>query len=190
MAPTTMDGASRGAPDRGHPACQPQREEEHVNTGSRFSKGAIGGTLTFLMLAALAAGCGVSQSKYTAVTKERDDLTVKNKELQTSLETANQEKSQVQSQMDTQTAELNGKIQELATTAQKAQQENQDVKQTYETMVGHLQSEVSSGRVEIEHMRDGINVNLAQDILFKSGSADLDKTGRDLLLKVGTDLKA
>src|SRR5204862_3066292 len=99
------------------------------------------------------------------------------------------EKAQVQSQMDTQTAELNGKIQELATTAQKAQQENQDVKQTYETMVGHLQTEVSSGRVEIEHMRDGINVNLAQDILFKSGSADLDKTGRDLLLKVGTDLK-
>jgi chemotaxis protein MotB len=42
----------------------------------------------------------------------------------------------------------------------------------------------------VQQLRDGISVNLAQDILFKSGSADLDKTGRELLLKVSDQLKA
>jgi len=32
-------------------------------------------------------------------------------------------------------------------------------------------------------------VNLAQDILFRSGSADLDTKGREILLKVADDLK-
>ena len=159
-----------------------------MKNGSRFSRCA-GGALAVLMVTALLAGCGVSQSKYTAMTKERDDLTVKNKELQTNLDQATKEKADLQTQMDAQTTELNGKLQELEAAKQKAESENQDIKQTYETMIGHMQSELNSGKIEIEHMRDGINVNLAQDILFKSGSADLDKTGKDLLLKVGADLK-
>jgi len=159
-----------------------------VNTGSRFSRGAVG-TLAVLMTTALLAGCGVSQSKYTAMTKERDDLTVKNKELQTNLDQTTKAKADLQAQMDAQTTELNGKVQELEAAKQKVEAENADVKQTYETMMGHMQSELNSGKIEIEHMRDGINVNLAQDILFKSGSADLDKTGKELLLKVAQDLK-
>jgi chemotaxis protein MotB len=57
-------------------------------------------------------------------------------------------------------------------------------------MMGRLQGELKSGQVEVQQLRDGISVNLAQDILFKSGSADLDKTGRDLLLKVADEFKA
>jgi len=48
---------------------------------------------------------------------------------------------------------------------------------------------LSGGKIEIQQMRDGINVSLAQDILFKSGSADLGKDGRELLLKVADNLK-
>jgi chemotaxis protein MotB len=75
----------------------------------------------------------------------------------------------------------------IAAEHQKALEAN---KAQYDAMVGKLQGELSSGKIEIEQMRDGINVNLAQDILFKSGSADLDKTGRELLLKVADNLKA
>ena len=60
---------------------------------------------------------------------------------------------------------------------------------TYEGMVNKLQSDVNSGHVQIEKMRDGIRVNLAQDILFKSGSATLDPAGQELLGKVAEELK-
>ena len=64
------------------------------------------------------------------------------------------------------------------------------MKATYESLVGNLKGELDSGKLQVQQLRDGISVNLAQDILFKSGSADLDKTGRELLLKVSDQLKA
>jgi hypothetical protein len=45
-----------------------------------------------------------------------------------------------------------------------------------------LKGELNSGQLEVQQLRDGISVNLAQDI--RVGSAQLEKTGRELLLKV------
>ena len=138
-----------------------------------------------LMAAALAAGCGVSKSKYLEVSQSAEQLTAKNQALQQSLESATAKSDQLEkdvASMQTTVSQLNA---ELETT----KQATSNMQSTYEGLVGQLQNEVKSGSVQIQQMRDGIRVNLAQDILFKSGSANLDKAGKELLTKVAEEFK-
>jgi chemotaxis protein MotB len=60
----------------------------------------------------------------------------------------------------------------------------QQLRSTYDGLVSDLQSEVASGRVQIEQLRDGLNVKLAQGVLFPSGSAQVGSEGADVLGKV------
>lgn len=55
---------------------------------------------------------------------------------------------------------------------------------TYNELVSDLESEVSSGQIEIEQLREGIRLNVSDDVLFASGSAELDEIGRAVLEKV------
>jgi len=164
-----------------------------MDTHAGRARIAAGGTLTILLAATLAAGCGVSKAKYLDVTKSRDDLTAKSQQLQADLDAANKDKAQLESDkaaLDAHVKEMEATAQQLGTELEQQKKEAEDFKSTYDTMLGHLQGELSSGKIQIEQLRDGINVNLAQDILFRSGSADLDKSGRELLLKVAEELKA
>ncbi len=61
---------------------------------------------------------------------------------------------------------------------------------TYDEMVMDLEAEVSSGQIEIERLRDGIRLNVSDDVLFASGSAELDRIGREVLVKVAGQLKS
>jgi len=133
----------------------------------------------------LVAGCGVSKSKYLAATTSAEEMTAKNQALQASLDAAKAESEKLQQQV----AGMQSSVDQLNADLEKQKVEANQMKSTYEGLVGQLQGELSSGQVEIEQMRDGVRVNLAQDILFKSGSANLDKSGKDLLLKVAEELK-
>jgi chemotaxis protein MotB len=62
--------------------------------------------------------------------------------------------------------------------------EVQQLRETYDGLVSDLQTEVASGRVQIEQLRDGLNVKLSQAVLFPSGSADLSAEGEAVLGKV------
>jgi len=55
---------------------------------------------------------------------------------------------------------------------------------TYDELVSDLESEVSSGQIEIERLREGLRLNVSDDVLFASGSAELDAVGREVLEKV------
>lgn len=55
---------------------------------------------------------------------------------------------------------------------------------TYDELVGDLESELASGEIEIERLREGLSLNVSDDVLFASGSADLDRSGRNVLVKV------
>jgi len=156
--------------------------------------GARAATVAALVALTLSAvGCGVSKTKYADLNKNYDAAMAKNKELQANLETANKDKEQLASEKAAleQTAKDNeATAQQLGTKLQQQQKEVEDMKSTYESLLGNLKGELASGQLEVQQLRDGISVNLAQDILFKSGSASLDKTGKDLLLKVSDQLKA
>ncbi len=58
----------------------------------------------------------------------------------------------------------------------------------YEGLVKDLESEVSSGQIQITQLREGLRLGLAQDILFRSGSATLEPYGVELLTKVSDQI--
>ncbi len=60
---------------------------------------------------------------------------------------------------------------------------------TYDELVGDLEAEVSSGEIEIERLREGLRLHVSDDVLFASGSAELDSQGRAVLAKVATQLQ-
>ena len=60
---------------------------------------------------------------------------------------------------------------------------------TYDELVGELEAEVTAGQIQIEQMRDGIRLNVSQEILFPSGSAALDERGNDVISRVSQQVK-
>jgi chemotaxis protein MotB len=61
---------------------------------------------------------------------------------------------------------------------------------TFEALVADLEEEVAAGQIRIEQLRDGMRLNLTQDILFASGSARLNASGIAVLRKVASRVKA
>jgi len=59
----------------------------------------------------------------------------------------------------------------------------------YNNLVVNLESELAANQIKIQEMKDGINLNLPQDILFTSGSAKLNNSGKEVLGKVSIQLK-
>jgi chemotaxis protein MotB len=60
---------------------------------------------------------------------------------------------------------------------------------TYDGLVGNLKKELQAGQIQVQQLRDGLRVNVAQDILFDSGSAAVDKNGTEVLGRVAVQLK-
>jgi len=135
--------------------------------------------------ATLAAGCGVSKAKYLEATQGAEQLTAKNAELQKSLEGANAKSDSLSKSL----AETQSTLDQTKADLEHSKAATTNMQSTYEGLVNQLKGEVSSGNVQVQQLRDGIRVNLAQDILFKSGSANLDKTGKEILQKVAEELK-
>jgi chemotaxis protein MotB len=59
----------------------------------------------------------------------------------------------------------------------------------YDDLVSELSSELKANQIKISEMKDGVTVNLSQDILFPSGSATLNDPGIDVIKKVSGKLK-
>jgi hypothetical protein len=133
-----------------------------------------------LVLAMLVTGCGGYKSKYTTATADLTAAQAKNKELQDQVTAANAKSADLEQKV----AAMQTSVDQLNAEVEKQKQATTEATTAYEGMVNQLKGELSSGQVTIQQMRDGIRVNLAQDILFKSGSADLGKEGQDLLAKV------
>ncbi len=67
---------------------------------------------------------------------------------------------------------------EAAAALAKREQEIAKMQSTYDELVYDLESEVSSGQIEIQRLRDGLRLNVSDEVLFASGSAELDERGQ------------
>ncbi len=85
-------------------------------------------------------------------------------------------------------ADAEGEKQSLASAKKEQEGELSSMRGTYDALLAELAQEVAAGQVQIQRLRDGIRVNLAQDILFPTGSAELDAQGRDVLTRVSSQL--
>src|SRR5262245_53455818 len=160
--------------------------------------------LALVLLASLVAGC-VSAGTHREVVAERDALQERVRLLEASNESLSNERVKLISEVEdlgNEREELSTNVEELRATRDKLQEnlkvtsgqlaernvEVQQLRSTYDGLVNDLQSEVAAGRVQIEQLRDGLNVKLAQAVLFPSGSAQVGAEGADVLGKVAKRL--
>ncbi len=86
-------------------------------------------------------------------------------------------------------AELSDSLQAREAELAARNQEVEQLKGTYEGLVADLESEVAAGQIEISQLRQGLQLNLTQDVLFASGSSELNEAGRSVLRKVAQRLQ-
>lgn len=151
-----------------------------------------------------ALGC-VGMDTHNQVVEERDVLKTRVERLEQSNENLDNERvalieqleglRQTKEELDASVAELSARKEELEIDLAKTSKalaerthEVDELRSTYDGLVSDLQTEVAAGRVQIEQLRDGLHVKLAQEILFSSGSADLSREGQGVLKKVADRL--
>jgi chemotaxis protein MotB len=149
-------------------------------------------------VSALSAGC-VSSGKYRSLQEERDALASRNQALQGEVsaamqkgDTLSQEKSALASEkeaLEQRLSQLQEQEKTLGSQLQQHEQEARQLKATYDGLLGSLKKELEAGQIQVQQLRDGLSVNVAQEILFASGSAALDKSGREVLQRVAEQLK-
>jgi len=116
------------------------------------------------------SGC-VSQSKFDELLKERDGLLSQKQGLEKDV-------AEHRSKLSSTSEELE------AVKAKAAEQE-----EMYAKLKKELSSELDNKQLTLRQLKNGISVDLPEDILFPSGSADLREGGRVVLAKVSTQLK-
>jgi chemotaxis protein MotB len=151
------------------------------------------------------AGC-VSKARYTQVEQERDLCATRYEQLRTQIESANragetlaQEKvllAQEKTALATEKTVLEAKVatlqtqgEDLGSRLREREEEARKLQETYDGLVDNLKKELKAGQVEVKQLRDGLRVNVAQDILFDSGSAALDRNGMEVLQRVASQLR-
>jgi chemotaxis protein MotB len=147
----------------------------HSRTFRNASRSAL--ALAAGLAAALLIGC-VSTSTYEAALKERDALARQNNEL--TLE---------RSRLEERVQGLEGRTRSLEEELAMETSQADELRMTYDSMVEKLESELASGHVHIQQLRDGLSVNLSEGILFDTASAELRASGRDVLQRVAGDLE-
>ncbi len=175
------------------------RGAAHVRALSLLAAGAI----------AIASGAStscVSANRYFQVEQERDVLAANNEKLKSEMENASrtgetlaQEKAalaQEKSALESENTALEAKLaaqqaqgEALGSRLQDREEESRKLQATYDGLVKSLKKEVKAGQIEVTQLRDGLRVNVSQDILFDSGSAALDRSGTEVLGKVAAQLK-
>ena len=141
-------------------------------------------TVTRTRTGLLLAVCGltlaacVSQGKYADLEKVRNALAEQNNTL------AEQNKSLAQN-IDDQKGKLSSANDEL----QRIKAKTEEQEAMFAKLQKELASELDSKKLTLRQMKDGISVDLPEDILFASGSADLRDSGREVLAKVSEQLQ-
>jgi len=157
---------------------------------------ALIGLLGLFMLSL--SGC-VSSGKYEAMVQERDNVqaektAVEAEKLQLEAEKARisaekQELMEEKAKIEMTLAEIARQKEMADQEAAAAQAELDRQQQVYESLQNTFAKEQEANQVKIEMMKSGVKVNLANEILFPSGSAELNATGIEVLTRAAGQLR-
>jgi chemotaxis protein MotB len=131
-------------------------------------------------LKALEASTTSLETELDAALEQYEDLSVQYDALLTETGSLRNTEAELESKLTSQSLELVASQQKLAV----ATSELDRLTATYTTLMSDLEAEVSSGQIQIEQLKEGIRVNVSDEILFASGSATLDPVGRGVLVRV------
>jgi chemotaxis protein MotB len=156
--------------------------------------------LAALLIAAAGTGC-VTRGKYDGVVDDLEHERERVKALEASNEALGGERLKLIDEMEDLRVAKEGltedvakleKTRDLLTTNLREHEEKvaelSKKSVEYEGLTKELEQEVASGQIQITQLREGLRLNLAQDILFRSGSATLEPYGVELLSKVSEQL--
>ena len=178
----------------------------HPKSSRRLRRTAYVPVLALLAAGAVAiTGC-VSSGGLMEAEQERDLLAARNEKLQGEVENANQgvealaqekvmlaqEKSALATEktaLEEKLADLQSQENALGSKLRDREEEARRLQSTYDGLVGNLKKELKAGQVQVQQLRDGLRVSVAQDILFDSGSAEVDENGTEVLGRVAVQLK-
>jgi len=143
---------------------------------------------TVLAAAVMAGGC-VSKGSYEKLAAEKNqEIDALQKQRGGLVEQVGSLQSQ-RSALEQQQADLRKQIDALE--QQKAQllTASQQNKSQYDALVRNLTEEVKKGELQVRQYKDMLTVDVAEQLFFDSGRANLKDTGKAVLKKVGDALK-
>lgn len=131
----------------------------------------------------------IYQARQAANQQQLDELSRQKQNLQQELNITQERYRQLEEVNSDQSATISDLRQglereQIAKQARIAQMAN-----TYNKLVDSLESEIKRGEVTISKLQNRLSVNLVQEILFPSGSADLSDAGKKVISQVGDVLK-
>lgn len=132
----------------------------------------------------LFSGC-VSSGKYDEMVKERDVVLEDKAQLEEEKINLISERERLSSLVH----DTEQQKQEAAKKAAAAQAEVTRQQKVYDSLRSTFAKEQQANQVKIEMMKSGVKVNLANEILFPSGSSELNKMGVEVLSRAATELK-
>ena len=141
-----------------------------------------------LAAASLLAGC-VTQGTYdklaadknqeiAALQKQRGGLQEQVQDLQSQRTSLEQQQADLRRQIDA----LEQQKTQLLTASKQTQSQ-------YDSLVKNLTEEVKKGELQVRQYKDMLTVDVAEQLFFDSGRANLKDTGKEVLKKVGEALK-
>lgn len=141
----------------------------------------------------------VSTGKYEEMVKSRDMVLKEKTSLQDKYEILLKEKASLQDKhvilrkdherLSSMLDEVEQQRQEAAAKAAEAEAELARQQDVYAKLQETFSNEQQANQVKIEMMKSGIKVNLANEILFSSGSAILNSQGTEVLKRAAAELK-
>jgi chemotaxis protein MotB len=134
-----------------------------------------------LATAFIAGGC-VSQGTYDKLESEKNQEITALKKDKTALE-------QQKASLEQQQAESKKQIAALEQQKAQLQTASQQDKSQYDALVRNLTEEVKKGELQVRQYKDMLTVDVAEQLFFDSGHANLKDTGKAVLKKVGEALK-
>jgi len=171
-----------------------------MKRSSTHYKRATSGLVALALAAAATSGC-VTRGKYDRVVEDLENASERVADLERSNEALSGERLKLIDELEDLRETKEGlaedvaklqKTRDLLTTSLRENEakvaELSKKSGEYEGLVKELESEVASGQIQITQLREGLRLNLAQDILFRSGSATLEPYGVELLTRVSEQL--
>ena len=136
----------------------------------------------------IATGC-VSKGDYEKLqadkNKEIDELQKQRGGLQEQLKGLQSQKTSLEQQQ----ADLRKQVDALEQQKSQLLTATQQDKSQYDALVKNLTEEVKKGELQVRQYKDMLTVDVAEQMFFDSGRADLKDTGKAVLKKVGDALK-
>ncbi len=121
----------------------------------------------------LLAACGVSKDEFAAAQKDAANYKKQFQDEQAKTAALEKKVTDLQGQNETLTKSTTQLTEEKGQLEAKSKQ--------YEELAGSLKQQIDSGQVEISELRGKMTVKLKDRVVFSSGSAAINKQGRDAL---------